>query len=225
MEPAARADDGGTSGRAYLAGWVGWVTLGESLGFLAPALAQFVAATFLPDALFGLLVVAGLAEGGILGWFQARILRVRLPGLSTERWTVLTGLAAGVAWSVGMLPSTFAGWQDWPPAARIGAGTLAAVVLLGSIGTAQWLELRRLERQHLISRAWRWIAGSAAAWAAGLAVFTLVAPPLWQPGQPAWLVAVIGVAAAVLMAAAMALVTGLVLLRVVLEAAPEARRG
>jgi hypothetical protein len=41
----------------------------------------------------------------------------------------------------------------------------------------------------------------------------LVAPPLWQPDQPAWVVAVIGMGAAVLMAAVMALVTGLVLLR------------
>jgi hypothetical protein len=87
---------------------------------------------------------------------------------------------------------------------------VAAALLLGSLGTAQWFELRR----H-VSRAWRWIAGSAAAWAAALAVFMLVAPPLWQPGQPAWLIAAIGVAAAVLMALAMALVTGLVLVRLV----------
>lgn len=99
-------------------------------------------------------------------------------------------------------------WQDWPPAAWIASAGLAAVLLLASIGTAQWFELRR----H-VKRAWRWIAGSAAAWAAGLAVFMVVAPPLWEPGQPAWLTALIGAGAAVLMAATMALVTGLVLWR------------
>ncbi len=193
---------------AFLAHWVGWVSLGESLGFLAPALAQFLAATAWPDGVFVLLVLSGLAEGAVLGWFQAHVLRARLPRISRVRWVLLTALGAAFAWAVGMLPSTFDEWQDWPPAALAVSASLAAVLLLGSIGTAQWFELHR----H-ISRAWRWAAGSAAAWAAGLAVFMLVAPPLWQPGQPAWVIAAIGVAAAVLMAVAMALVTGLVLIR------------
>ena len=82
------------------------------------------------------------------------------------------------------------------------------MVLLVSIGLAQWFELRR----H-VPRAWRWIAGSAAAWAVGLGVFMAVATPLWQPGQDLWLTAAIGIGAAVLMAVAMAAVTGLVLVR------------
>lgn len=40
-----------------------------------------------------------------------------------------------------------------------------------------------------------------------------VATPLWQPGQDLWLTAAIGMGAAVLMALAMAAVTGLVLVR------------
>lgn len=219
MGVAETTDDGGTARRAFLAGWVGWVTLGESLGFLAPALAQFLAVPVWPRAEFALMVLAGLAEGAVLGWFQAHVLRSRLPRISAGRWVLLTAGGAAFAWSVGMLPSTFEVWQDWPPAAWMTAGAAAAILLLVSIGAAQWLELRR----HA-SRAWRWIAGSAAAWAAGLAVFMLVAPPLWQPGQPAWLAAVIGMGAAVLMAAVMALVTGLVLLRLMPAAAPAGGR-
>jgi hypothetical protein len=206
--------DGGTARRAFLTRWVGWATLGESLGFLAPVLAWFLAATAWPRAEFALLVLAGLAEGAVLGWFQVRVLRNRLPGISAARWVLLTAVAAAFAWSVGMLPSTFGEWQDWPLPLRLTAGGAAAILLLGSIGTAQWFELR-----HHVRRAWPWIAGNAAAWAAGLAAFMLVAPPLWQPDQPAWLIAVIGVGAAVLMAAVMAVVTGLVLLRLMPDAA------
>lgn len=216
---AEGTDDAVTHHRGLLARWVGWVSLGESVGFLAPALAEFLSAAYWPGGEFALLVLAGLAEGAVLGWFQVHVLRAWLPGISRGRWVLLTAVAAAFAWSVGMLPSTFEGWQDWPPAAWTAAGVLAAVLLLGSIGTAQWFELR-----HHVNRAWRWIGGSAAAWAAGLAVFMAVAPPLWQPGQPAWLAAAIGVGAAVLMAVAMALVTGLVLLRLMPVPAPAGDR-
>ncbi|UKA69407.1 hypothetical protein [Arthrobacter sp. FW306-06-A] len=219
MASREKAADGVTPQHAFLAAWVGWVSLGESIGFLAPALAQFLAATVWPGADFGLLVLAGLAESAVLGWSQAHVLRSRLPRMSTSRWILLTAAGAAFAWSVGMLPSAFETWQDWPPAAWIGAGGVAAILLLGSIGTAQWFELRR----HTF-RAWRWVVGSSAAWAAGLSVFMLVAPPLWQPGQPAWLIAAIGVAAAVLMAVVMALVTGLVLIRL-LQVTPTAGAG
>ncbi len=86
-------------------------------------------------------------------------------------------------------------------------------MLLLSIGVAQWLELRR----H-VPHAWKWIAGSAAGWAAGLGVFMAVATPLWQPGQDLWLTAAIGIGAAVLMAVAMSVVTGLVLVRILPKA-------
>jgi hypothetical protein len=55
------------------------------------------------------------------------------------------------------------------------------------------------------------VAGNALAWCVGLGLFFAVAPPLWQPGQPQTAVIAIGVAAAILMVAGMALVTGLVI--------------
>ena len=197
-----------TDRTVFLARWIRWVTLGESLGFLAPAIAQLVAAAIWPAATFLLLVLAGFVEGAVLGWFQVRVLRSRLPAVSIRRWILLTGTAAAVAWTLGLLPSASSAWQGWPAATQIAAGTTAAVVLLVSIGLGQWIELR-----HHVPRAWRWIAGNAAAWAAGLAVFMAVATPLWQPGQDMWLSAAIGVGAAVLMAASMAVVTGLVMVR------------
>ena len=192
----------------FLANWVGRVSLGESLGFLAPALAQLLAAALWPTATFPLLVLAGFVEGAVLGWFEVHVLRSRLPDVSIRRWVLFTGAAAAGAWTLGLLPSADSAWQDWPAAAQIAAGTTAGVVLLASIGLAQWIELR-----HHVPRAWRWIAGSAAAWAAGLGVFMAVATLLWQPGQDLWLSALIGIWAAILMAVAMAVITGLVMAR------------
>jgi len=202
-----------TRRNAFLARWVGWVSVGESLGFLAPATAQFVSAALWPAATVPLLVLAGFAEGAVLGWFQARVLKTRLPALAIRRWVLLTGAAAVVAWLAGLLTFSNEAWQRWPAAAQAATGALAAVVLLASIGFTQWLELRR----H-VPGAWRWIAGTAAGWAVGLGVFMAVATPLWQPGQDLWLTAVIGIGAAVLMAVAMSLVTGMVLVRILRKA-------
>lgn len=167
-----------------------------------------VNAAFLQDGLL-LLLLGGVVEGAVLGWFQAYVLRDRLPGVSVTRWVGYTAAAAAVAWTLGLLPAATAAWQDWPAAAQIAGASAAAVILLVSIGFAQWIELRR----H-VAGAWRWIAGSAAAWVVGLAAFFAVSTPLWQPGQEQWLVAAIGVVAAVLMAFTMAVISGVVLVRI-----------
>jgi hypothetical protein len=56
---------------------------------------------------------------------------------------------------------------------------LLGAALLASIGTAQWLILRR----H-VTGALRWVGTTALAWLVGLGVFLGFAMPLWQPGQP-----------------------------------------
>lgn len=193
----------------FLRRWFLWVTLGESAGFLAPAVvAVFV---IIPDTAGGMawLVAAGVVEGTVLGLAQAHVLRSRLPGLSVTRWTIRTAAGAAIAWLLGLSPGTFADqWQPWPPALQLAVAVPGALLLLCSIGLAQWPELRR----HL-ARSGRWVAGNALAWCVGLGLFFAVAPPLWQPGQPPTTVIAIGVAAAILMAAGMALVTGLVMKR------------
>jgi len=189
----------------FLRYWVLWVTLGETVGFSAPALAQLAFAGS-PIA-SAALILAGAIEGAVLGWTQATVLRVVLPALNRSRWVGATALGAAAAWFVGLLPAEWADvWERWPAAAQLVTAALLATVLLCSLGFAQWFELRR----HLPGAGW-WIAGSAAAWCVGLAVFFAVATPLWQPGQSAALVLAIGLLAAVLMALAMAVVSGVVL--------------
>lgn len=187
---------------SLLRDWTVSATAGEFAGFLVPAVVGAV--LFDSAAALPALMAAGVVEGSVLGWSQARVLRRRLPAMSVRRWVLGTGVAAACAYLLGMSPSTFhETWSAWPMALPIALGVVFGVALLASIGFAQWLELRR----H-VARAGRWIAWTAAAWLAGLTVFLLVCTPLWQPGQPWWLVAAIGVLGGLLMAFVTALVTG-----------------
>jgi hypothetical protein len=207
--------------RAVWRRWVAATTLGELLGFLIPVAAISAGADEAAGPLrLPLVVLAGAGEGAVLGWAQSRVLRPLLPGLSATAWTVRTAAAAALAWTVGMGPSSLgAVVQGWAPGARVAVAVPAALVILLSIGTAQWTVLRRV-----LPGSARWIGWTAAGWLAGLAVFLGVAAPLWHAGQDVVQVAAIGVLAGVLMASTMAAVTGWGLVRL-LRATPRPGRG
>jgi hypothetical protein len=188
--------------------WRRWVVasfLGETLGFLAPVLAFVIGVHgWHAGPRFLALVSAGAVEGAVLGAAQGLALRRALPGFRLIAWTSRTALAAALAWALGLLPSELAEtWEGWPAAAVLALAVPAGLVLLTSIGIAQWTVLRRS-----VPGAARWIGWTALAWLAGLTVFMVVATPLWQPGQPVWLAAAIGALAGSLMALTMAAVTG-----------------
>ena len=187
--------------------WLVVTTAGEVAGFTAPAVAGAVSTAAdvsgLPQA--AMLVAAGAVEGAVLGWAQARVLRAVLPGLNGRWWIGATAGAAMLAYAAAMLPSLL---LPLPLPAMIAVGVLGAAVLLASIGTAQWLVLRRCQP----GSAW-WISVTAGAWVLGLAGFLAVATPLWQPGQSIVVIATIGVLAAVVMAAVVAAVTGWAVVR------------
>ncbi|WP_197515678.1 hypothetical protein [Arthrobacter sp. U41] len=193
----------------FLLRWWLLVTLAESIGFLAPAAVGVAVALPHPELSLVSLGAAGVVEGAVLGFAQARVLKRRLPGLSVPGWTVRTAVAAPVAWLIGMSAGQYAEvWLAWPAAVQFLAGVAAALLLLCSLGLAQWPELRR----HIPRSGW-WIPGSAAAWCGGLAVFFAVAPPLWEAGQPPAVALGIGTGAGILMAATAALISGLVMAR------------
>jgi hypothetical protein len=150
-------------------------------------------------------VLAGTFEGALLGLGQAYALRQALPGVRTLEWARATATGAALAWLIGLAPA-IVGQQLWNLSAPLAAA--GAAVLLCSIGVLQWRVLRR----H-VPRAGRWVPATAGAWIAGLLGFTAVTSPLWRAGQPAALVAAIGVLGAVVMAATVAAVTGLALVR------------
>jgi hypothetical protein len=206
--------------RTFLRRWAAWVTFGEFLGFCLPA----VTAALLWDRATWLMVpgvmAAGAGEGAVLGWSQTRVLRREVAGISVRRWVGLTALGAAFAWLVGMTPSTtFETWSGWPPVALVAAGAALAGLLLVSIGSAQWFELRR----H-VDHAPRWVAATAFAWALGLSVFGVVTTPLWQPGQSTILVVAIGVLGGLVMAFTMSLTTGWAMQRLLASTTPSTPR-
>ncbi len=185
--------------------WVGWTTLGESVGFAVAATAGVVVATEKVPGVWAitLLLAGGAVEGALLGTGQVLALRtLRFPRSMRWRWPPLTSLAAVVAWSIGMLPSSLPE-LDWSsPMVWMMAGPLG-LVLLASIPTAQLVVLR-----HAVRRSWRWLPANAAGWLLGigwiLAVSPLVNATTPMPELVAWYAA-----AGVLMALTVAVATGL----------------
>lgn len=184
--------------------WIAAVTAGEFVGFCVPAVAGAVTAHLPVTVSLPVVLAAGTVEGALLGASQAIVLRRAVPGLRASRWIGATAAAALVAYLIGMLPSTLGDrLAHIPPVLLIGAATVLGTALVASIGVAQWIVLR-----SLIHRAALWIPVTALAWTAGLGVFLGFATPLWQPGQSTAVIAAIGAAGGLLMAATTAAITG-----------------
>ncbi|WP_433716013.1 hypothetical protein ACQP2U_19800 [Nocardia sp. CA-084685] len=190
--------------------WFTSVTSGELLGFAAPAVTGAVVRDAAPLVAAVALLIAGLVEGSVLGWFQARVLRSAVPGMRPGDWIRATAFGALVAWSIGAVPVLAAdGLDTWSPWTLVPAAVIGGIILLLSIGVAQWFVLR-----HFVIGANRWIWATSLAWLAGLLVFTAFTSPLWQPGQSTALVVLIGITGGMLMAATMAAVTGYFLIHI-----------
>jgi Ca2+-transporting ATPase len=87
---------------------------------------------------------------------------------------------------------------------------VGGILLLASIGIAQWSVLR-----HHVRGSAQWVEWNALAWVAGLGLFTLVTTPLWHPGQNGVATALIGALGGALMAVTVGAVTGRGLVRLV----------
>lgn len=190
--------------------WTGVVTLGESVGFLAPVAAGVASESQRATTGAAAVLLAGAVEGAVLGWAQHRVLRQVLPGIRAARWVALTAGAAVVAYLLGFLLAYLGGIGS---ALAIAAMVVVGALLLATIGAAQQVELR-----HHVPDSGRWVRWTVLAWLLGLATFFAVAPPLWHAGQPAGVAIAIGAVAGVAMAFVQAAVTGVGLLR--LLAAP-----
>jgi hypothetical protein len=191
--------------------WTVSTTAGELIGFVAPALAGAgaTAAALDTPTTYLLLLVAGSLEGLALGTAQGWALRTALPRLPRRTFALVTSAAAVLAYAIGMLPASLGDrLGSLPPAVLAVAGVAGGLALLASIGTAQWLLLRR----HGYGWPW-WIATTAGAWLAALLVFVAISTPLWQPGQPVALTVAIGLLGAAGMAVTAAALTGFAAVR------------
>lgn len=196
--------------------WVAATTLGDAVGFLVPGVVASVAYDWHAELFLAVMVVAGVVEGTVLGLAQSFVLAREFLGFSRTAWVTVTALGAGAAWFLGMLPSTsYPIWRDWPPWLLVPLGLTTGLALLGSIGFAQWLVLRR----H-VARSRTWVPANALAWLLGLGLMLAVATPLWREGQSTAVVVAIGAVAGLLMAFTVAVVTGAWLGRLVRPRTP-----
>jgi hypothetical protein len=189
--------------------WTVATAAGEIIGFAAPALAGAAAAAAgLSDlAMLVVMIPAGMVEGAVLGAAQWLVLRSLWPRLDGRLWTLATALAAGLAYLIGMLPSTLGGLPSLPPALVIAVAFPLGTLFLLSIGGAQWLVLRR----HAERAGW-WILANAVAWPLGVAV-PLLALTVLPDGTPLPLIAVTGVVSSLGMGLVVGAITGLALVR------------
>ena len=191
--------------------WVLVCTLGEIIGFggipvlgaasilsltgeLAPATRSIL--------VYVTAVVGGLGEGAILAIFQLTVLRRQLPLLNARRWLFYTAVAASFAWACGMLAPLLDDLFGLTAAAQIAIWAPASVLILLSIGTAQYWVLR-----GVIDKPQRWITANVAGWLLGLP-WTFVLPALLPESAPISVWASTFIVAGVLMGLTVGLVTG-----------------
>lgn len=202
--------------RTLLRTWLPVVALAELAGFAVPAVVGVLTVASPILVALPALIAAGIVEGAMLGAGQVLVLRHVLPAVSARRWVVATAGGAALAYLLGLLPSATGPLVATWPALVVGVvAAVMGVLLLGSVGTAQWLELRG----H-VDRAAVWIGVTALAWLLGLGAFLVIAIPLWQPGQAVWVTVLVGLVAGALMALVMATVTGVGLIRLLAGARP-----
>lgn len=167
--------------RAFLGYWAMGNGIAESLGLGTTFVLGLAVAPHLGDqTLRGALLTAAIAvllgillEGVTVGLAQGLVLRRRTRLVSVPSWVVATSIGAGVAWLLGMIPSTVIALTQGPsraePAAQPGQVVQwALAVVLGLVtgpvlGVAQWTVLRRHFR-----KAGQWLWANGAAWAVGM---------------------------------------------------------
>jgi hypothetical protein len=172
------------AGRRFYLEWIAANALAEGAGLgttfvvgqtLAPAMARMSTVLSTLGTAAAAIVMGVLLEGLMVGAAQARVVAKHSPA-SASRWVIATMIGAGVAWAVGMVPSTaMALLQDSSAGPQASAEPSPAIVFalavgLGLItgpilGFAQWRVLRDATR-----RAGKWLWANALAWAVGMPI-------------------------------------------------------
>lgn len=141
----------------------------------APHLEHVTGGAAILGGALGAILLGMLLEGVLVGLLQERVLRQRLPGLRRGAWILATAAGAGLAWLLGMVPSTVMalgsdaspGPAPEEPGALVQYGLAMVLGLVAGpiLGLAQWTVLR-----GLVSGAGRWLWANALAWAVGMPV-------------------------------------------------------
>lgn len=176
--------------------WSELIGLGGSLllGFsLFSRLDQADPLTVIAGAAFG--VTAGaLLEGGVVGYAQGRVLRRHRPEIQMKRWVWATVIGAGIAWLLGMIPSTVLALIS--PVEAVGSGqspdTAVMLLLAGAMGLILGPILsvpQAVVLREVVPRSWTWVPANAVAWSIGMVIVFGGAGAV-SPRAAAWEIAV-----------------------------------
>jgi hypothetical protein len=163
-------------------GWAEAVGLGTTFALgrlMAPSLERVTGALAILGTALIAITLGTLLEGILVGFAQERVLCDRLAPLQPRSWTKATAIGAGLAWTLGMIPSTLMAFPSpdsaasAPPAEpsailQYGLAALLGLVAGPVLGLAQWFVLRRL-----VQRAGLWLWANAVAWAVGMPLIFL----------------------------------------------------
>lgn len=189
-----------TTALAHAAGALAWA-LPASWLVRGPGELAGPAATVV---MFGLTVVAALAQGAVLGAAQGRVLRDVL-GVRPLAWTGATALGVAFGWGVVIVSAARIGAGDRALSELLGALCLVGLAFGASVGFAQWTVLR--DRIGGLG----WVLVNALGW--GVALVGTVG--LLATSGDGWAeILAIGATAALLAGAAIGAATGALLLRV-----------
>ena len=162
-------------------GWAEAVGLGTTFaigGALAPLLDRNPSILVILAGALAAVLLGTFLEGVLIGVAQAAVIRKRLSDLRPRTWIIATAVGAGLAWLLGMVPSTAMALQSLgsdasppsEPSAMVQYIMAAALGLVAGpiLGLAQWTVLRR----H-VPHAIRWLWANALAWAIGMPLIFL----------------------------------------------------
>lgn len=179
--------------------WIRACVVGELIGFVPPAVTgAALFAVGAPEVVMIVgLVLAGVAEGAVLGRVQSEVVTTLIPDVSG--WTRATALAAGIAWLAGMGGSALL--QAVGPLALVVAapGWLVGLLSMG------YLQARRLA--PVVDDAIDWIGVTTLGWLVGVAL-PVIALSAIPDGWPLVAHVVAAVVAAVAMGATVGAVSG-----------------
>ncbi|MBV6655723.1 MAG: hypothetical protein KI786_18275 [Mameliella sp.] len=214
--------------------WQDWTVAcasGEFLGITAAAAIAFGHRMLLgepqtgSDGLLNLffMLIAGVLEGGILAYFQYRLIGKFIPEIAWKQWLAYTVVAAVIGWMLGMLPSLFlsgndatATMQEPEPIIYYSLAGLMGLLLGALFGYFQWLPLKGLRKEAIL-----WIPANAIGWAVGM-VFIFIGASWPDEMTPWYLILLAGAVGGISAGLSVGAITGFFLLRI-LQSGPKQR--
>lgn len=174
-------------------GWAESAGLGTTFALgrlLEPRLQTMTSTLAILGRALAAIVLGTLLEGVLVGFAQENVLRARLTLIRRRSWVAATAVGAGLAWVLGMVPSTVMalttpetanGTAPEPGAlVQYGLAVVLGCVAGPILGLAQWSVLRRV-----VGRAAHWLWANVVAWAVGMPVVFFGMDRVPWDGHPA----------------------------------------